>query len=321
VAAPIITPIITYLINHSFTTCTFPTCWKRAKVVPVFKTGDPSDPSNYRPISILVVISKIIERAVFDQLYKYLNVSNQININQSGFLPSHSTCSALINITENWYSEIDNGKMIGLCMLDLKKAFDTVNHSILLKKLKMYKIGKYCIKWFDSYLSGRTQCTSVNGTLSDFNDIVCGIPQGSIDGPLAFLIYINDLPNYVSHCKVNMYADDTVIYYASNSPDDIMKCINKDLNIINNWLQSNKLSLNTDKTEFMLIGSRQRLNSVKESVDKISISINGVDIKKVHECKHLGVIIDDKLTWNQQIENVRKKCLKGMFMLKQCRAN
>jgi hypothetical protein len=306
VAAPIITPIVTFLINHSFATCTFPTCWKKAKVIPVFKAGDPSDPSNYRPISILAVISKIIERVVFDQLYDYLNVNNLFNMYQSGFRPSYSTCSSLVNITEDWYNEIDKGKMIGLCMLDLKKAFDTVNHTIFLSKLKMYGVGKYCIKWFNSYLSDRTQCTSVDGTLSDLSEIVCGMPQGSIDGPLAFLIYINDLPNCVSHCKVNMYADDTVIYYASNSLDDIKKCINEDLKIINNWLQSNKLSLNTDKTEFMLVGTRQRLNTIKDNVDNISININGVSIKKVNECKHLGVIIDDTLTWNHQIDNVRK---------------
>lgn len=320
VAAPIITPVITHIINHSFTSCTFPTCWKKAKVIPIFKAGDPSEPGNYRPISILVVISKIIERAVFDQLYNYLNDNNMININQSGFRPSYSTGSALINVTEDWYNEIDKGNLIGVCMIDLKKAFDTVNHDIFLQKLKMYKIGKPCIKWFNSYLSGRTQCTAIEGTLSSFSKITCGIPQGSIIGPLAFLIYINDLPNCMSHCKVNMFADDTGMYYASNSIDDIVKCMNYDLNNGNNWLQSNKLTVNADKCEFMLIGSRQRLANIKES-DNLKININGVDIKRVHECKHLGVIIDDNLTWNQQIDNIRKKCLKGMFMLKQCKSN
>ena len=199
-AAPVIAPIITHLINHSFTTCKFPSCWKRAKVIPVFKAGDHCDPSNYRPISILVVISKIAERAVFDQLYNYLNDNGLINIKQSGFRPIHSTSSALINITEDWYDEIDKGNLIGLCMLDLKKAFDTVNHEIFLDKLKLYRISKYCIQWFRSYLTGCSQCTTVDGILSDTCEITCGMPQGSIDGPFAFLIiYINDLPNYVTH--------------------------------------------------------------------------------------------------------------------------
>ena len=290
-------------------------------MIPVFKAGDHGDPSNYRPISILVVISKIAERAVFDQLYNYLNDNGLININQSGFRPIHSTSSALINITEDWYDEIDKGNLIGLCLLDLKKAFDTVNHEIFLDKLKLYGISKYCIQWFRSYLTGRSQCTTVDGILSDTCEITCGMPQGSIDGPLAFLIYINDLPNYVTHCKVNMYADDTVIYYASNSTNDIVNCINEDLNVISNWLQSNKLSLNADKTEFMLIGSRQRLQSVKDDIHNVTVTINGTNIKRVNECKHLGVIIDDILSWNQQIDQVRKKSLKGMFMLKKCKCN
>ena len=199
------------MINHSFTTCTFPDIWKTARVTPIFKAGDPADPGNYRPISILPVISKVIERAVFDQLYKYLNDNNLIHVNQSGFRPSFSTSTALVNISEDWYDEIDKGNIVGLCMLDFKKAFDTVNHNILLDKLKLYGVSKYVINWFQSYLTNRTQYTCIDGISSSLHGIQCGVPQGSIDGPLAFLIYINDLPKCVSHCKVSMYADDTAL--------------------------------------------------------------------------------------------------------------
>jgi hypothetical protein len=293
-AAPIISPIITHLINHSFTTCTFPNNWKKARVTPIFKAGDPAEPGNYRPISILPVISKVIERVVFDQLYKYLNDNNLIYVNQSGFRPSFSTATALINISEDWYNEIDNGNIIGLCMLDLKKAFDTVNHNILLDKLKLYGVSKYVTNWFNSYLSNRTQFTCVDGISSDLKDILCGLPQGSIDGPLGFLIYINDLPKLVSHSKVSMYADDTALYYASSSVDDIVKCMNEDLVSVNNWLKCNKLSLNVDKSEFMFIASRQRLATLDNL--NLTVQINGENIRKVDKCKHLGVIIDKNLT-------------------------
>ena len=135
-------------------------------------------------------------------------------------------------------------------------------------------------------------------------------------GPLAFLIYINDLPKCVSHCKVSMYADDTALYYASNSVDDIIKCINEDLTSVNNWLQCNKLSLNVKKSEFMLIGSRQRLTTVDQNM---TVQINGKIVTKVDKCKHLGVIIDKNLTWNDNVEYTRKKALKGLHMLKRAK--
>ena len=187
------------------------------------------EPSNFRPISILPILSKILERADFNQLYSYLNCNQLISMNQSGFRPLHSTSTGRINITDDWLNSFDNGKMVGVVMLDLTKAFDTVDLTILIQKLKYYGVDDNDINWLNSYLTCRTHYTSIRGHDSSPLPISCGIPQGSIIGPLMFIIYINDLPLHVSHCEVSMYADDTALYYASKSVSDLINKINEDL--------------------------------------------------------------------------------------------
>ena len=316
-AAHSIVEPITHIINLSLVTGIFPCAWKNARISPIYKGGDATDPGNYRPISILPVMSKIIERAVFDQMYPFMNDNEMLYDQQSGFRPKYSTLSALINITEDWYDAIDKGKFIGLVMLDLKKAFDTVDHGILLKKLKDFNLHESCIKWFNSYLSGRSHNTVINGIMSSSAKSICGIPQGSILGPLLFIMYINDLPLCTTHVKVSMYADDTALYAVSNDIDDLIAKINEDLANVNNWLAQNKLSLNVAKTEFMLMGSRQRLATIKD-VD-INVNINDVKLQQVHSCKHLGVIVDDNMTWSEQTKNIKKRVLPGLYMLRKCK--
>ena len=167
----------------------FPKSWKKARVNPIYKgTGEKTDPGNYRPIAILPVLSKICERAVFDQLHNH--IKGKLYSCQSGFRPGYSTETSLLNITDNWFDAIDKGNVIGLVMLDLKKAFDTVHHDTLIDKLKLYDLDDKCIAWFKDYLSNRSHSVSVNGISSEQADCVCGIPQGSILGPLLFIIYI-----------------------------------------------------------------------------------------------------------------------------------
>ncbi len=309
----IIAPL-TYLINVSLASGTFPKSWKSARICPVFKGGNNSEPCNFRPISILPILSKIIERAVFDQLYPHLDSHSMLHEAQSGFRPRFSTASALMNVTEDWLNAIDNGHYVGIVLLDLQKAFDTVNHSILIKKLFDYGMSINVINWFKSYLNDRSHVTIINGVKSNERQAICGIPQGSILGPLLFILYINDLPNYVSNVKVSMYADDTALYYNSNDIDDIVVKMNKDLENIRQWLIRNKLSLNVKKTDFMIIGSSQKLNRIANS--DINIHINGERIQRVNECKHLGVIIDDTLTWSKHITHITKKIAPGLFYLR-----
>ena len=174
----------------------------------------------------------------------------------------HSTVSSLLEATDKWAYNIDRGKVNAVVFLDLKKAFDTVDHGILLSKLKKYGLHGNAYNWFQSYLENRAMVCSINGTLSTSSLLTCGVPQGTILGPLLFLIYINDLPNCLTHCDPSMYADDTHITYADNDVTVIQRRLNEDLNNIYNWLTANKLTLNLTKTEFMLIGSRQRLSTL-----------------------------------------------------------
>ena len=184
------------------------------------------------------------------------------------------------------------GKINAVVFLDLKKAFDTVDHEILLSKLSNYGIYGNAHQWFKSYLENRTQMCSINGSLSQSCLLSCGVPQGTILGPLLFLLYINDLPNCLSNCEPRMYADDTHLTYAGDNVDNIQLHLNQDLENVHNWLRANKLTLNMTKTEFMLIGSRQRLSTLTESP---TFAINDLEVSQVSTAKSLGVTIDDRL--------------------------
>ena len=213
------------------------------------------------------------------------------------------------------FKSLDSGKCVGVIFLDLKKAFDTVCHHILLSKLEQYGISDVSLSWFRSYLSGRTQCTQVNGVSSDFKDITCGVPQGSILGPLLFIIYINDLSKYVNKCEVTMYADDTALMYSSNDPEDMSQVLNNDLNTLGMWFQRNQLTLNVKKTNFMIVGTNQRLKKFAD----IQIGINGDGILRTQTFKYLGIILDETLSFNDHVQYVSGKIRQKLGVLSRCR--
>lgn len=304
------------IFNRSINTGIFPDEWKCSKVIPLHKKGDRSDLDNYRPISIIPVVAKVFERIIYNQVYKFLIDTKVLSNCQSGFRSLHSTVTALLEATNTWALNIDRGCVNAVVFLDLKKAFDTVDHGILLSKLNAYGIGGVEGGWFESYLNNRKQKCSVNGKLSSQRSLLCGIPQGTILGPLLFLIYINDLPNCLTHSQARMYADDTHLTFASNRIDDIESHLNEDLANVNKWLLCNKLTLNQSKTEFMLIGSRQRLNTFQAAP---ILALNNETIKQVPHTKSLGVHIDENLTWNEHIKQLVKKIASGIGSLKRVR--
>ena len=304
------------IFNRSITTGIFPNEWKCAKVIPIYKQGKRNCVDNYRPISIVPIVAKVFERVIYDQLYIFIAENELLTNYQSGFRGLHSTVTSLLEATNEWAYNIDSGNVNAVMFLDLKKAFDTVDHEILLNKLNAYGIKGTAGNWLRSYLNERNQKCFVNGHFSSNRLLQCGVPQGTILGPLLFLIYINDLPNCLIHSRARMFADDTNLTYASNNIHEINHNLNEDLANVSEWLSANKLTLNQTKTEFMLIGSRQRINTFQSTP---LLVINNVPVKQVSHTKSLGVHIDENLSWNVHIEKLSKKVASGIGALKRIR--
>ena len=238
IAADVIAPSLMCIFNQSLLTGIYPSDWKLAKVTPIFKTGSKTDLNNYRPIS---AVAKIFEKIVYDQLYNYLNVNYLLTSCQSGFRSLHSTLTALLETSNNWRVNVDKGLLNGVMFIDLKKAFDIIDHEIILQKLAKYGVDQDALKWFKSYLRNRSQQCNVNNHLSSATPLNCGVPRGSIIGPLLFLIYINDLPNCLSLGSPRMYADDMNVTFAASDMLGLEAKINTELKNIYLWLRANKL--------------------------------------------------------------------------------
>ena len=234
------------LFNLSFMTGVFPSVLKTAKVVSVFKKDSKLNYSNYRPISLLSNIEKILEKLMYKRLYTFLDNKNIIYDLQFGFSQKYSTSYALINITEDIRKALDDGNIGFGVYVDLQKAFDTVDHQILLAKLNHYGIRGISNDWFRSYLSNHNHYVYINGYESGIAAIDCGVPQGSVLGPLLFLLYVNDLNQAIKFCKVHHFADDTNLFCLSNSIQKLKKLVNADLKHLLNWLNANKISLNVE---------------------------------------------------------------------------
>ena len=315
-ALPFIERSLAFLFNTSIETSQFPDSWKVARVTPIFKDGDKTEKSNYRPISVLLVISRLFEKLVFDQLYQYMKENGLFSPDQSGFLRLHSTLTCLLKNTDDWYSCLDLGRLVGLVFIDLKKAFDTVDHDILCEKLQIYGVQQRELSWFRSYLSNRKQFCRVNGVASDIGDVEVGVPQGSCLGPLLFLIYINDLPLAVQGSTVSMYADDTSLCHQALNMTQLNGDINNDLGRLDTWLQGNKLSSNVAKTHAMLITTRQKRNVLKSINQNLELNIRDNELDVVQKTKYLGVQIDFSLDWKEQIKAVSAKVSRAIGFLK-----
>ena len=302
---------LTYIFNLSLIKGIVPDQLKIAKVIPIFKKGETDIASNYRPISLLSIFNKLLEKLVYKRLYIFLLNQKVLYKHQFGFRKNHSTTMALIEVIDNCYKNLDENKKVVGIYFDLQKAFDTVDHSILLHKLHNYGIRGFMYAWIKNYLLNRQQFTLINNVASNLGKITCGVPQGSVLGPLLFLIYINDIANAVGGDKLRIFADDTNLFIAGNSFNDLEVKANVCLNQMQLWFVSNKLSLNYDKTCYTVFSGKAKcIQNVN-----LNLCINGQYINRVACCKYLGVYIDESLNWNNHVETVYKKLLKftGIF--------
>jgi hypothetical protein len=303
---------LTMLINASFSLGIFPDDLKIAKICPVFKAGSRFDLSNFRPISVLPVFSKVFEKLVYSRLINYLTKSNIIVPNQFGFIKGFSTSMALTDFYDKISKYLENNEFAIGVFIDLQKAFDTLDHSILLRKLNHYGVRGVALNWFTSYLHGRTQCVSIANSTSALLPITCGVPQGSILGPLLFLLYINDIINSSSLLQFTLFADDTNLLHHNKSLPVLVTQLNFELICLSTWFSANKLSLNANKTKFILFGNRHL--SVHDQA-LLQINIDGVVIERVEFIKFLGVFIDAKLNWHKHILETSKKVSCGVMIL------
>ena len=307
VISEILSPL-TYVLNLSISNGIFPEILKIANVTPLYKKDDPMIFSNYRPVSLLCALSKILEKVMYDRLNDFLNEFDIIFKYQFGFRKGYSTYLALTVLMDKLAKSMENGDYVVGVFLDFSKAFDMVDHKILLSKLYHYGIRDVALKWFQSYLENRQQYVTYNGETSNMQKIQCGVPQGSILGPLLFLIYINDLANVCSHTMPIFFADDSNLFLNGTDPTNIEAKLNNELAQIAEWLKVNKLALNIDKTSCMLFGN-------KKGYSKVKFCLQGKQITQVSTIKFLGVMIDEKLNWKAHVSYISGKISRAIGVI------
>ena len=303
----------TWLLNMSIRSAQIPTEWKRAKISIISKDGDLTDINNYRPIAILPVVSKIMERLIQTQTMLYLEENDILDVNQGGFRKNNSTTATTSCMLDDIYTNINNQQITYAIFIDFRKAFDSINHNILLRKLS--KIGflpKTC-DWFENYLSNRTQYTVVNGIKSSLLDIDCGVPQGSVLGPMLFLIFINDLNSSINHSGYKLYADDTVLYSKCTLESDVTLRTNMqtDLDKVCQWCTENAIMMNVKKTKSMSFGTRHRIT---ESADAF-FHVNDRILECVPHYKYLGTYLDTELNFTRQSNETIKSISYKLYFL------
>ena len=296
---------LAHLVNRSFELNFYPDYWKTGVIKPIFKSGDQTDPGQYRPINLLSCLSKVVEKCASEQVYQYCFDNNIINKDQYGYMPNRNTEQLLHRFTQKVFDARNNKKSGVAVFLDLSKAFDTISHEILLKKLSYYGIPH---QWFHAYFQGRSQRTIVEGILSSILPLEYGVVQGSTLGCLLFLLYSEDVKGVTSLEKL-LFADDTTLWNYNSDTKELFDDTNAKLEELQDWFAANQLSLNASKTRYILYSSDEPPGDLK---------IQGQNIKRVHEngdetsFKLCGVLLDDQLSWKYHTAYVRAKTAKAL---------
>ena len=299
------------IFNSSIMSGTFPDEWKISNIVPIPKKSSPSSPSDFRPISLLPLTSKIVERHLFNWLQKFCGTNNILSPCQFGFRPHFSTESALLTTTKLWFSLLDSGSSICAIFFDLQilKAFDSVPHEPLLDILSKYNLPSHITRWFRSYLTRRSEYVVVDGSVSSKHMVTSGVPQGSIPDPLLFILYLNDIStlSFPSSISLTLYADDILLSYPFQSSSDLSlaQC---SIDLLSSWLKSRYLTVNVSKTKYMIISRKP--SSFLSLLP--SLFLDNSPLECVSNFKYLGVILTSQLSWTPHIDHICSKSKKTL---------
>ena len=306
--APAIAPSLTKLINMSLRLCKVPTMLKQANVVALHKKLSRSDVSNYRPISLLSCTSKVMEKCVFKYVFNYFRDHSLITKFQSGFIPQDSTVNQLVNLYHMFSNAIDQKKDVRIVFCDITKAFDRVWHEGLIYKLQKIGIGNHLLHWFKNYLSNRQQRIVINGDHSSWGHVKAGVPQGSVLGPLLFLVYINDITDNIS-TNIRLFADDTALFIDVDDPAGSTNLLNNDLGTINAWADKWLVKFSVPKTKSMIMTLNPNAPPYQP------LKMNDVTLTEVQEHKHLGVTLTKNLSWSVHITNISNAASKRLDIM------
>ena len=310
---------IHHIICLSINQSKFSDSWKFSKLIPLYKKGDKLERKNYRPVSILSPISKVLEKIIYEQIYSYFTRNALFHPNLHGYRSNRSTQTALLQMYDRWVRASHEGKLSGVVLLDLSAAFDLVDPELLLKKLKIYGFDDYILQWLESYLSQRYQAVWIDNSLSSFLHCPVGVPQGSNLGPLLFLVFYNDLP-YTVTSPVDVYADDSTMTVSGDALDEIGLELTEACGVVSQWMQGNRLKLNPEKTHLLTVGTGRRLGR-QES--QLQVTMDSVKLQENVEKYELllGCFIEPNLKWHHQVSNVLKKLQLRLYALEKLKCS
>ncbi|CAH2090128.1 unnamed protein product [Euphydryas editha] len=311
-----ILPVVCHIFNFSLSSCTFPSVWRNALIIPIPKSSPSSSGTNFRPISILPFLSKVFERIVYSQLNLYLCTHNLLSPFQSGFRTGHSTVTALIKILDDVRFAMDNKHVAIVALLDFSNAFNCVDHDLLIAILRTLNIAPCAAQWFQAYLYNRQQCVSFDNKISAYCSLSCGVPQGGVLSPMLFSIFINSI-SLILTSKHHLYADDLQLYVTTPIDDigNAITTLNTELNKIVTWCHSYGLLINPSKSQVTIIGNSYQLSKIK-SLNLPPILFNSIVLSPLPVVKDLGLLIDNSLTWVPQVAEVSRKVFATISSLK-----
>ena len=327
---PHIIPAVTHIINLSIETSTFPEAWKYSKIIPLYKKDDPLNAKNYRPVALIPVLSKVLERVIFIQIVHYLESNNLFHSSHHGYRAGHSTCTALIELYDSWMEAVERGELSGVMLIDLSAAFDCVDHALLLEKMRVLGFNDSSIRWCQSYLSNRRQCVSIEGAQSEFLPIDIGVPQGSILGPLFYILFTNDLPEVVhkEDCELSMlkigkfntacphcgslvsFADDSTVTVTDCDPSKLTEKLSDKYLAVAEYFAANKLKVNDEKTHLLIMTTNSKRNL---SDIQVSLKTPSAVIKPSVSEKLLGIDIHEGLKWQHYVLYSESSLIRSLY--------